>query len=184
MPTAPEESSTEGVFVAATKARPATEEPVKRTAAKTSPAPAKKAPAKATNGAAKKAPAKAAKAATATKTRAATKGAAAKAAPARGRSKKATTKGADDAEATTTDLETDEQDLDTDAELDADPEIDLAQLAQAQGAQGFGPITDGADLAATFRRAIEAVEGGAVVVVDVRVAPGYAPAATAAMLRG
>ena len=66
----------------------------------------------------------------------------------------------------------------------ADPEIDLAQLAQAQGAQGFGPITDGADLAATFRRAIEAVEGGAVVVVDVRVAPGYAPAATAAMLRG
>jgi RNA polymerase primary sigma factor len=126
MPTAPEESSTEGVFVAATKARPATEEPVKRTAAKTSPAPAKKAPAKATNGAAKKAPAKAAKAATATKTRAATKGAAAKAAPARGRSKKATTKGADDAEATTTDLETDEQDLDTDAELDADPEIDLA----------------------------------------------------------
>ncbi len=66
----------------------------------------------------------------------------------------------------------------------ADPEIDLAQIAQAQGAQGFGPITDGADLAATFRSAIEAVEGGAVVVVDVRVAPGYAPAATAAMLRG
>ncbi len=125
---APEESSTEGVFVAATKARPATEEPVKRTAAKTSPAPAKKAPAKATNGAAKKAPAKAAKAATATKTRTATKSAAAKAAPARGRPKKATTKGADDAEATTTDLETDEQDLDNDAELDNGPveEIDLA----------------------------------------------------------
>jgi RNA polymerase primary sigma factor len=125
MPTAPEESSTEGVFVAATKARPATEEPVKRTAAKTSPAPAKKAPAKATNGAAKKAPAKAA---TATKTRTATKGAAAKAAPARGRPKKATTKGADDAEATTTELATDEQDLDNDAELDSGPgdEIDLA----------------------------------------------------------
>ena len=127
MPTAPEESSTEGVFVAATKARPATDEPVKRTAAKTPAAPAKRSPAKATNGAAaKKAPAKAAKAATATKTRTATKDAGAKAAPTRGRPKKGTTKGADGAEATTTDLETDEQDLDTDAELDADPEIDLA----------------------------------------------------------
>ena len=65
----------------------------------------------------------------------------------------------------------------------ADPEIDLARLAQAQGAQGFGPITDDADLAATFRSAIEAVEGGAVAVVDVRVAPGYAPAAVAALFR-
>jgi thiamine pyrophosphate-dependent acetolactate synthase large subunit-like protein len=65
----------------------------------------------------------------------------------------------------------------------ADPEIDLAKMAQAQGAQGFGPVTDGAELAATFRKAIAAVEGGAVAVVDVRVAPGYAPSATAAMLR-
>ena len=65
----------------------------------------------------------------------------------------------------------------------ADPEIDLARLAQAQGAQGFGPITDDADLAATFRSAIEAVEGGAVAVVDVRVAPGYAPAAVAGLFR-
>jgi RNA polymerase primary sigma factor len=125
MPTAPEESSTEGVYVAATKARPATDEPVKRTAAK---APAKRSPAKATNGSATKAakaPAKAAKAATTTKTRTAAKSAATKAAPARGRPKKATTKGADDAEATTTDLETD---LDSDAELENGPvdEIDLA----------------------------------------------------------
>ncbi|WP_082992999.1 RNA polymerase sigma factor [Mycobacterium sp. 1245111.1] len=127
MPTAPEQSSTEGVYVAATKARPATDEPVKRTAAK---APAKRSPAKATNGSASKAakaPAKAAKAATATKTRTATKSAATKAAPARGRPKKATTKGADD-EATTPDLDTDEQDLDSDAELENVPvdEIDLA----------------------------------------------------------
>jgi RNA polymerase primary sigma factor len=116
--------------VAATKARPATEEPVKRTAAK---APAKRSPAKASNGSATKAakaPAKTAKAATATKTRTATKSAAAKAAPARGRPKKATTKGADDAEATTTDLEVDEQDLDSDAELENGPddEIDLADV--------------------------------------------------------
>ncbi len=66
----------------------------------------------------------------------------------------------------------------------ADPEIDLARLAQAQGAQGFGPITDGAELASAFSDAIEAVAGGAVAVVDVRVAPGYSPAATAALFRG
>jgi thiamine pyrophosphate-dependent acetolactate synthase large subunit-like protein len=65
----------------------------------------------------------------------------------------------------------------------ADPEIDLAKLAQAQGAQGFGPVAEGADLAATLHAAIEAVERGAVAVVDVRVAPGYAPAAAAGLFR-
>jgi thiamine pyrophosphate-dependent acetolactate synthase large subunit-like protein len=65
----------------------------------------------------------------------------------------------------------------------ADPEIDLAQLAQAQGALGFGPVTDGEHLEATFRDAIEAVAGGAVAVVDVRIAPGYAPAAVAGLFR-
>ena len=66
----------------------------------------------------------------------------------------------------------------------ADPEIDLAQMARAQGAIGIGPVVDGDALEAAFREAIEAVEAGCVAVVDVRVAPGYAPAATAAMLRG
>jgi thiamine pyrophosphate-dependent acetolactate synthase large subunit-like protein len=65
-----------------------------------------------------------------------------------------------------------------------DPEIDLAQLARAQGAQGFGPMTEGSELEDTFRAAIEAVAGGAVAVVDVRVAPGYAPAAVAGLFRG
>jgi thiamine pyrophosphate-dependent acetolactate synthase large subunit-like protein len=65
----------------------------------------------------------------------------------------------------------------------ADPEVDLAQLARAQGALGFGPVTDGDDLARTFREAVEAVAGGAVAVVDVRVAPGYAPAAVAGLFR-
>ena len=65
----------------------------------------------------------------------------------------------------------------------ADPEIDIAQLARAQGALGFGPVTDGGSLAATFREAIDAVAGGAVAVVDVRVAPGYSPAATAGLFR-
>ncbi|HET7880258.1 MAG TPA: thiamine pyrophosphate-binding protein [Acetobacteraceae bacterium] len=66
----------------------------------------------------------------------------------------------------------------------ADPEIDLAGLARAQGAMGFGPVTDGAALAGTLREAVEAVSGGAVAVVDVRVAPGYAPAAVAGLFRG
>jgi thiamine pyrophosphate-dependent acetolactate synthase large subunit-like protein len=65
-----------------------------------------------------------------------------------------------------------------------DPEIDLAALARAQGAVGFGPITDGATLADAFASAIAAVESGNVAVVDVRVAPGYAPAAAAGLFRG
>jgi thiamine pyrophosphate-dependent acetolactate synthase large subunit-like protein len=65
----------------------------------------------------------------------------------------------------------------------ADPEIDLAQMARAQGAQGFGPITKGSDLAAALCDAVEAVVRGAVVVVDVRVAPGYAPATVAGLFR-
>jgi hypothetical protein len=56
----------------------------------------------------------------------------------------------------------------------ADPEIDLAALARAQGAAGFGPVTGHAELAAAFADAVAAVEGGAVAVVDVRVEPGYA----------
>jgi RNA polymerase primary sigma factor len=132
---------------------------VKRTAAK-SPAssPAKRSPAKAANGAATKtaakAPAKAAKAATATKGRTASKSAAAKSAPARGRPKKATSKGADDAEATTTDVETGEPDLEVDAELDGvagddieiDPEdLNLEDLEVDAANDDTGtPETDGA----------------------------------------
>ena len=66
----------------------------------------------------------------------------------------------------------------------ADPEIDLARMAIAQGALGFGPVSEAGEMERLFTEAIEAVAGGAVAVVDVRVAPGYAPAATAALLRG
>jgi thiamine pyrophosphate-dependent acetolactate synthase large subunit-like protein len=65
-----------------------------------------------------------------------------------------------------------------------DPEIALAQLARAQGALGFGPVTDATALVDTFTAAVEAVARGAVAVVDVRVAPGYAPAAVAGLFRG
>jgi thiamine pyrophosphate-dependent acetolactate synthase large subunit-like protein len=56
----------------------------------------------------------------------------------------------------------------------ADPEIDLAALARAQGAVGFGPINGHAELAAAMAEAVAAVEAGAVAVIDVRVEPGYA----------
>jgi thiamine pyrophosphate-dependent acetolactate synthase large subunit-like protein len=65
----------------------------------------------------------------------------------------------------------------------SDPEIDLATMARAQGAQGFGPVSRYEDLAETFAKAIAAVDNGAVAVVDVRVEPGYSAAMTAAMSR-
>ncbi len=66
----------------------------------------------------------------------------------------------------------------------ADPDIDLAGIARAQGAQGFGPVTSIDQLGPAFAQAIAAVEAGAIAVVDVRVEPGYAPVTTAAMTRG
>ena len=65
----------------------------------------------------------------------------------------------------------------------SDPDIDLASLARAQGAQAYGPVETQADLAACYAKAIAAVENGSVAVIDVRVEPGYAPAMTAVMSR-
>jgi thiamine pyrophosphate-dependent acetolactate synthase large subunit-like protein len=65
----------------------------------------------------------------------------------------------------------------------SEPDIDIAGVARAQGAQGFGPITKSGDLPETFAKAIAAVEAGAVAVVDVRVEPGYTAAVTAMMTR-
>ncbi len=62
----------------------------------------------------------------------------------------------------------------------ADPDIDLAAIARAQGAAGFGPVENGGDLEPTFAAAIRAVDEGRVAVVDVRVEPGYTPAMSAA----
>jgi thiamine pyrophosphate-dependent acetolactate synthase large subunit-like protein len=63
----------------------------------------------------------------------------------------------------------------------ADPDVDLAALARAQGAQGFGPIARRDDLAAAFAAAIAAASAGAVAVVDVRVEPGPMPGVTSAV---
>ena len=65
----------------------------------------------------------------------------------------------------------------------SDPDIDLAAMGRAQGAVGFGPISDPGRLAAALQKAIAAVDAGGVAVVDVRVEPGYNPAMTAAMTR-
>jgi thiamine pyrophosphate-dependent acetolactate synthase large subunit-like protein len=65
----------------------------------------------------------------------------------------------------------------------ADPEIDLAALARAQGAVGFGPIERAADLPPALERAVTAVENGGVAVVDVRIEPGYTAATAAATTR-
>jgi thiamine pyrophosphate-dependent acetolactate synthase large subunit-like protein len=65
----------------------------------------------------------------------------------------------------------------------SEPDIDLAAIARAQGALGFGPVAAIADLGPTFTEAIAAVEAGQVAVVDVRVEPGYTAAMTAVMTR-
>ena len=54
-----------------------------------------------------------------------------------------------------------------------DPDIDLAMMARAQGAEGIGPITRVEDLALAVERGLRAVRDGAVCVIDVRVLPGY-----------
>jgi thiamine pyrophosphate-dependent acetolactate synthase large subunit-like protein len=65
----------------------------------------------------------------------------------------------------------------------SEPDIDIASMARAQGAQGFGPVNAIGDLDAVFAKAIAAVEAGAIAVVDVRVEPGYTAAMTAVMSR-
>jgi len=55
-----------------------------------------------------------------------------------------------------------------------------AAMGQAQGAMGFGPVADAADLPEVLADAVAAVRAGAVAVVDVRVLPGYGPAMAAA----
>lgn len=54
-----------------------------------------------------------------------------------------------------------------------DPEIDMAALARAQGARGFGPVVRHDQLAIALTQAIAAVDDGEVAVVDVRIEPGY-----------
>ena len=53
------------------------------------------------------------------------------------------------------------------------PGIDLAAMARAQGALGFGPVAGIEELKPALEAALKAVREGATCVVDVRVIPGY-----------
>ena len=54
-----------------------------------------------------------------------------------------------------------------------EPDIDIAMMARAQGAEGIGPVAKTSELAPAIEKGIRAARNGAVCVVDVRVAPGY-----------
>jgi thiamine pyrophosphate-dependent acetolactate synthase large subunit-like protein len=53
----------------------------------------------------------------------------------------------------------------------ADPEVDLAMLAGAQGAVGIGPVTEIGELLPAIIEGVKKVAAGAVCVIDVRVVP-------------
>ncbi|OUS79685.1 thiamine pyrophosphate-binding protein, partial [Rhodococcus sp. NCIMB 12038] len=62
-----------------------------------------------------------------------------------------------------------------------DPAPDLAQLARAQGVEGFGPITSVSELPGVLAEAVKVVQSGRPVVVDVVVQPGYSAAMSAGL---
>lgn len=61
------------------------------------------------------------------------------------------------------------------------PEIDLAAMAQAQGAMGIGPVRTPEELAEAMEKALAHVDAGGVAVIDARVIPGYTKAVQDAM---
>ena len=65
-----------------------------------------------------------------------------------------------------------------------DPAIDLAALARAQGASGYGPVRSADELTSALDQAVNDVRAGAVAVVDARVAPEYSRAVSTSLLRG
>jgi thiamine pyrophosphate-dependent acetolactate synthase large subunit-like protein len=54
-----------------------------------------------------------------------------------------------------------------------EPDIDIAAMGRAQGAVGIGPVKELSQLKDSLREAIGQLKAGKVVVVDVRVVPGY-----------
>jgi thiamine pyrophosphate-dependent acetolactate synthase large subunit-like protein len=71
-----------------------------------------------------------------------------------------------------------------------DPDIDVAAIARAQGAEGIGPVTKLSELQGAVERGLEAASQGKVAVIDARVLPGYdanlnpTPSPQAASARG
>lgn len=64
-----------------------------------------------------------------------------------------------------------------------DPAPDLAMMARAQGLTAFGGATSVMELESVLIQAIAAVKGGASVVVEAIVSPGYSPAMSQGMTR-
>ena len=56
-------------------------------------------------------------------------------------------------------------------------------MARSQGAVGIGPIRENSKLEAALAEAVDGVRQGLVVVLDVRVEPGYDPNTTNAMMQ-
>jgi thiamine pyrophosphate-dependent acetolactate synthase large subunit-like protein len=54
-----------------------------------------------------------------------------------------------------------------------DPDIDIAAMARAQGAEGIGPVTTMTEMQPAIERGIAIVKAGGVCVIDARVLPGY-----------
>jgi thiamine pyrophosphate-dependent acetolactate synthase large subunit-like protein len=54
-----------------------------------------------------------------------------------------------------------------------DPDIDIAAMARAQGAEGIGPVTELGALAPAIARGLDLARSGKVAVIDARVLPGY-----------
>jgi thiamine pyrophosphate-dependent acetolactate synthase large subunit-like protein len=64
-----------------------------------------------------------------------------------------------------------------------EPGMDLAKLAEGQGAVGYGPATTAETLVAMLAAAVTRVQEGAVCVVDARVRPEYARNVASALMR-
>lgn len=55
----------------------------------------------------------------------------------------------------------------------ADPDIDIAAMARAQGAEAIGPVNSVDELRQALARGVATVRAGGVCVIDARIAPGY-----------
>ena len=54
-----------------------------------------------------------------------------------------------------------------------DPDIDVAAMARAQGAEGIGPVTRLSDVRPAIEKGLELARAGKLAVIDARVLPGY-----------
>ncbi|MDP2619079.1 MAG: thiamine pyrophosphate-binding protein [Hyphomicrobiales bacterium] len=61
------------------------------------------------------------------------------------------------------------------------PAPDIAKMAEAQGVQGIGPITDAGDLAAALERAVACVKAGRPCLIDVHIDPRHGRKLTESM---